>query len=47
MKSNDVTGHLVGVLLVLAMLSCAAAFSTGEPTEAEASAFEVNAMFAP
>ena len=43
MKHDEMAGHFVGILLVLAMLSCAAAFGTGGASEPEPSAFEDNA----
>ena len=43
MKHDEMAGHYVGILLVLAMLSCAAAFGTPGPSEADTSAFEETA----
>jgi len=40
MKHDEMAGHYVGILLVLALLSCAAAFGTPGP---DTSAFEENA----
>lgn len=46
MKQDDLAGHFIGVLLVLAMLSCAAAFETPSASEPEPSAFEANVALA-
>lgn len=43
MKQDEMAGHFVGILLVLAMLSCAAAFQTPLASEPDTSAFEENA----
>jgi hypothetical protein len=45
-KRDELAGHFIGVLLVLAMLSCAAAFETPGASEAEPSAFEANVALA-
>lgn len=47
MKEDELAGHSVGVLLVLAMLSCAAAFETPAASEPDTSAFEENAAATP
>jgi hypothetical protein len=46
MEPDDLAGHFIGILLVLAMLSCAAAFRVPEASEPEPSAFEENAASA-
>lgn len=43
MKHDEMAGHFVGILLVLAMLSCAAAFQAPAASEPDTSAFEENA----
>lgn len=40
MKHDELAGHFVGVLLVLAMLSCAAAFQAPMASEPDTTAFE-------
>jgi hypothetical protein len=45
MNRSDLSDHFAGFLLALAILSSAIALTTPEPTEAEPSAFEANAMF--
>lgn len=46
MKHDEMAGHFVGILLVLAMLSCAAAFQAPAASEPDTSAFEENAAAA-
>lgn len=43
MKQDEMAGHFVGILLVLAMLSCAAAFQAPVASEPDTFAFEDNA----
>ena len=47
MESNDPTGHIIGILLVLAMLAYAAALTARDATEAEPPAIESNAYLSP
>ena len=46
MENDETAGHCVGILLVLAMLSCAAAFEAPAAREPERAAFERNAACA-
>lgn len=43
MKHDEMAAHFVGILLVLAMLSCAAALNAPAASDAETFAFEDNA----
>jgi len=47
MRSADSSIRFVGLLAILAVLSSAAALSTPDPSDAEPSSFEANAMLAP